>query len=337
LHNYYLHLDVAYEEILASSKIYQAAFDLGDSHQNQLLSLCEAHKSACWKMALKKTIFADFADEGRIKDVVSGKTKARVDDAMAIARLKVLLANNRKLETLIITGCQAWVEEIASKLPKVIGLEPEDLVSEGMVGLLKGIEGYDHELQKSFHQYSYRIVRNAMEAALNSSRYFVSVTMTSSEKETYSQLERLFVTADGKISDDIENFFKEHNISLEMQERMRSRLHFLIGDHIQFHGKLQAMESIVSENLETRGNPEGEKDISQLVEQIKYSLDTLIEREKEILTRRFGINRSAQTLDEVARELQMTRERVRQIEAKALRKLRHPTRVRMLEKYIELP
>jgi RNA polymerase primary sigma factor len=304
-----------------------------------LNSLGAKHKAAFYRAAIKGSVISAYVDEGRIKNILSGRTKPRVDDAKAMARLKVLLANNKKLETLIITGCQSRVEDIASKLPKVLGLEVEDLVAEGMVGLLKAIEEYDCAMETDFHHFSYRRVKNAMDAALERSRYFVSVTMTSSERETYSRLQRLFVTAEGKISGEIEDFFKEHNISPAMQERIRTRLHFLIGDHMQFHGKLQAMEKILAEDHTAGGNSDYGKNLDDLTEQVKYSLDTLTDHEKDVLMRRFGIGECmgySQTLDEVARHYKITRERVRQIEAKALRKLRHPMRIRMFERYIDL-
>ena len=65
-------------------------------------------------------------------------------------------------------------------------------------------------------------------------------------------------------------------------------------------------------------------------------LDTLTEREQKVLRLRFGMNDGrARTLEEVGREFDVTRERVRQIEAKALRKLRHPSRSRKLRDYLD--
>ena len=65
-------------------------------------------------------------------------------------------------------------------------------------------------------------------------------------------------------------------------------------------------------------------------------LSTLTEREKKVLTLRFGLEDGrARTLEEVGREFNVTRERIRQIEAKALRKLRHPSRSRKLKDYLE--
>ncbi len=65
-------------------------------------------------------------------------------------------------------------------------------------------------------------------------------------------------------------------------------------------------------------------------------LDTLTEREQKVLRLRFGMNDGrARTLEEVGREFDVTRERIRQIEAKALRKLRHPSRSRKLRDYLD--
>ncbi|MBQ9008807.1 MAG: sigma-70 family RNA polymerase sigma factor, partial [Clostridia bacterium] len=71
-------------------------------------------------------------------------------------------------------------------------------------------------------------------------------------------------------------------------------------------------------------------------EQLMEVLDTLTPREKKVLTLRFGLEDGRQrTLEEVGQEFNVTRERIRQIEAKALRKLRHPTRSRKLKDYLE--
>ena len=73
-----------------------------------------------------------------------------------------------------------------------------------------------------------------------------------------------------------------------------------------------------------------------LKEQVDVVLDTLNEREKRVLQLRFGLEDSrSRTLEEVGREFGVTRERIRQIEAKALRKLRHPTRSKKLRDFLE--
>ena len=78
--------------------------------------------------------------------------------------------------------------------------------------------------------------------------------------------------------------------------------------------------------------------MSMLRDRIKDVLDTLNEREREVLEQRFGlVDGYSRTLDEVGKQFQVTRERIRQIEAKALRKMRHPTRIRQLEGFIDAP
>ena len=73
-----------------------------------------------------------------------------------------------------------------------------------------------------------------------------------------------------------------------------------------------------------------------LKEQLDEVLDTLTEREQKVLRLRFGMNDGrARTLEEVGKEFDFTRERIRQIEAKALRKLRHPSRSRKLRDYLD--
>jgi RNA polymerase primary sigma factor len=73
-----------------------------------------------------------------------------------------------------------------------------------------------------------------------------------------------------------------------------------------------------------------------LKDQVKKVLDLLSEREREVLQLRFGLDDGRyRTLDEVGREFKVTRERIRQIESKALRKLRHPSRSRKLKDYLD--
>ena len=85
-------------------------------------------------------------------------------------------------------------------------------------------------------------------------------------------------------------------------------------------------------------NPMEEAGFAMLKDKIIEVLDALTEREREVLEHRFGLKDGySRTLEEVGRQFQVTRERIRQIEAKALRKMRHPTRIRKLEGFIELP
>ena len=83
-------------------------------------------------------------------------------------------------------------------------------------------------------------------------------------------------------------------------------------------------------------NPSDMTAYSMLKEKIKDVLDSLTDRERAVLEQRFGlVDGYSRTLEEVGRQFKVTRERIRQIEAKALRKMRHPTRIRHLRGFLE--
>ena len=85
-------------------------------------------------------------------------------------------------------------------------------------------------------------------------------------------------------------------------------------------------------------NPSEMTGFNLLKDKIRDVLDTLTERERQVLEQRFGlVDGYSRTLEEVGKKFEVTRERIRQIEAKALRKMRHPTRIRQLEGFLEAP
>jgi RNA polymerase primary sigma factor len=85
-------------------------------------------------------------------------------------------------------------------------------------------------------------------------------------------------------------------------------------------------------------NPMERTGFSLLKDKLKAVLETLNDRERAVLEQRFGLHDGfSRTLEDVGRQFQVTRERIRQIEAKALRKMRHPTRIRHLEGFIDNP
>jgi len=122
----------------------------------------------------------------------------------------------------------------------------------------------------------------------------------------------------GKVEGVMALFFRQPmSLDMPIGEDADSRL----GDFVEDHGSLAPTEA-TSQQL--------------LKEQIDKVLDELTEREKKVLQLRFGLRDGrARTLEEVGREFNVTRERIRQIEGKALRKLRHPSRSRKLKGYLD--
>jgi len=120
-------------------------------------------------------------------------------------------------------------------------------------------------------------------------------------------------------------------------ERVRSVLH--ASQHtVSLHAPVGDDEAKVGDFIADPGaeDPAEKASCQQLREQMEGVLSTLTERERRVLELRFGLkDGSDHTLEEVGRQYQVTRERIRQIEAKALRKLRHPTRVKHLRGFLE--
>ena len=332
---YFRNLDEYRELIHTTGEEYKKA-SLSATGRESLQSLASKHLAVCERLSVKWQSIWEYVTGNHMRSILSGESQSSVTDLMSIARLKVLIGQHRSIENTIIVGCQEWIKEIASQQPDVPGMELDDLISEGMIGLLKAIEGYDCDLGSDFHLYAYRRVRNPIEKAIERLRYFVAVPSNASDDKFFLKLKERFVNDSGAIRPEILEYFEAHQVPLETQKRWIARLRILAGGHVQFHGNLQSMEKIISEDQISKENIVAGKDLSDLTEQISYSLDTLTECERDILKMRFGIGEYAgycRTLEEVGRRFQITRERVRQIEAKALRKLRHPTRIRMLERF----
>ena len=99
---------------------------------------------------------------------------------------------------------------------------------------------------------------------------------------------------------------------------------------------LAACATLVSVVLVRESDAQEKADNRTLKEKIKDVLETLTERERQVLEQRFGlVDGYSRTLEEVGRQFRVNRDRIRQIEAKALRKMRHPTRIRQLEGFLE--
>ena len=112
--------------------------------------------------------------------------------------------------------------------------------------------------------------------------------------------------------------------------RMMTNLANMVSDIIFFGGIIFLISRIVH-------NKKLLKDRALLREQLCEVMDTLSEREQKVLSLRFGLlDGKPHTLEEVGKDFQVTRERIRQIEAKALRKLRHPTRSRKLRDFLDM-
>ncbi len=296
---------------------------LSADEEIELAQKMEAGSVAVEKIPLLKERLAETGEEQEKEEIQAEIKALQLDvDRGSDAKKRLAEANLR----LVVSIAKRYVGR---------GMLFLDLIQEGNLGLIKAVEKFDYRKGYKFSTYATWWIRQAITRAIADQARTIRIPVHM--VETINKLIRV----SRQLLQELGREPTPEEIAEEMKmpvERVREILKISqepvsletpIGEEEDSH----LGDFIKDDNVPV---PADAATFTLLKEQLEEVLGTLTEREQKVLTLRFGLEDGrARTLEEVGKEFNVTRERIRQIEAKALRKLRHPSRSRKLKDYLE--
>ena len=282
---------------------------------------------------------ADLLELERIREDLEYSLEREANDEEWAREVNMEL---RPFQRRLLLGRRAKDKMVQSNLRLVVsiakkymnrGLSFQDLIQEGSLGLIRAAEKFDHEKGYKFSTYATWWIRQAITRAIADQSRTIRLPV-----HLYETISRIKKTTK-LLSQERGRKPTEEEIATSMEMTIE-KLRF-IAKSAQLPISLETPigkeeDSRLGDFIEADGEtPEDQVSKSLLREDLENVLDTLSPRERDVLRLRYGLDDGRmKTLEEIGQIFNVTRERIRQIEAKALRKLRHPNRNSILKEYI---